>query len=328
MIRARPESDVGGPARSRPPCLEPAWAPASALPRASVTPAFTWGSRPDFLVSLLLSATHMVLLDRIASIMLVAAAATAAHAESAPPSELQNDGWFPGTQLGFATGLKPGDVVASRFRGSGNLIGVQLVFGGATTAQTVTIKVWDDTAAALGPGAELFSGDFQLDGFDGLQYVALPGLAMPFRFRIGVVAHHTGAPSVAFDRDGTIAPDANFVMKQGAWLASAEPGDWIIRAQMLGGVGGGGDAGFPDGGAGGGGNDAGFPDGNAGDTGCCRAGSGVSAGAPLGLGVLGLLVLRRGRRRGEFRARTPCRPRTRPARRSACWWSACWGPRS
>jgi hypothetical protein len=275
----------------------------------------------------------MVSLDRIASIVLVAAAATAAHAESLPPSQLRNDGWFPGGQLGFAPALTSGDVVASRFLGSGNLIGVELVFGGATTVQTVTITVWDDTAAALGPGAQLFSGDFQLTGFDGLQFVALPGLAVPFRFRIGVVAHHTGAPSVAFDRDGTIEPDANFVMKQGAWLTSAEPGDWIIRAQMSAGGGGGGAGGDA-------GGDAGFPEpcfrdqdcppglfcdqvqrtctlecrtddhcngapcnsqGHclSGNAGCCRAGSGVPAGALLGLGVFGLLVLRRGRRRGE-----------------------------
>jgi hypothetical protein len=269
----------------------------------------------------------MISLRRIASCVLVAAAATTAHAESPAPSRLQNDGWLPGAQLGFNPAPVAEDAVASRFLGGGgNLLGVHLVFGGATTAQSVTIKVWEDIAGTVVPGTELFSGDFLLSGSDNLQFVALPGVFTPFQFRIGVVAHHTGAPSIAFDRDGTITPDANFVMKQGVWQTSSEPGDWIIRAELSTGGGGGGDGGLPEACV----RDQDCPTGlfcdptqractfecktdehcngapcsshgqclygNAGDTGCCRTDSGGYAGALLGLAVL-VLVRRRVRPR-------------------------------
>jgi len=172
--------------------------------------------------------------------------------------ELKNDGFVSNGTAGFQAGFVIGEIAASRFvapAAGRQLLKVQLLFGGGSTAtQDVTVKVWDDTAGANAPGAELHSADYQLTGSDSaIQEIVIAGTVnLPAQFRVGIVFQHNGAPSVARDADNTIAADRNYIMASGlGWTRSSTlglTGDWVIRAFITdGGVApdgaGGGDAG-------------------------------------------------------------------------------------
>jgi uncharacterized protein (TIGR03382 family) len=256
-----------------------------------------------------------------------------ALASSAGAEELQNDSFTDNGSVGFQAGFVTGEIAASRFvapQAGLQLLKVHLLFGGATTTKTVTLRVWDDTAGTDVPGAELFSGDFQLMGSNtAMQELdTTPGnVTLTQQFRVGIEFQHDGAPSVARDDDGTIAQDKNFIMASGGlgWKKSSTfglTGDWIIRATIPG-------AGGPDGGATGGScsGNADCPVGNFCDVaahtctfecrtdddcgggscnslgqcvggdggGCCQSGGGASGGA-FALALLVLAVVGRRRR--------------------------------
>jgi len=249
-------------------------------------------------------------------------------------TELQNDGFNSGDQAAFEGGFVSGEIGAARFvapEAGHELLKVHLLFGGGSTATpTVTLHVWDDTAGTDAPGSELFAGDFQLMGSDSaMQELVLPStVTLTQQFRVGIEFHHSGAPSIARDNDGTIAQDKNYMMAQGlGWTKSATlglSGDWIIRAVISGGA-------APDGGGTTGGSCAGNADcpvGNFCDLGahtctfdcrtdddcgggtcnslgqcvggeaggCCESSGGGAASGGLvllGLAVLGLVIRRR-----------------------------------
>ena len=179
---------------------------------------------------------------------------TPAGAESPPTTIVQNDGFFFGDPIGTPLGLAAGDVVAARFTAAGGasaLIEVMVVVGGGTGSEQlpITLKVWDDTAQTDEPGAELFSSQEFLSSTTTptLQFISLAGVGVPSRFRVGIVLGADAPPTVAHDTDGTIAADNNFTFHPATgWRKSQAdgiPGDWIIRANLVGGGGGGGGGG-------------------------------------------------------------------------------------
>jgi MYXO-CTERM domain-containing protein len=166
---------------------------------------------------------------------LVASTATA-HAQL----ELRNDGFVDNASVGFQGGFVAGEIGASRFiapSAGRTLQHVRLLFGGAAGTRTITLHVYDDSAGATAPGAELFSGDYQLTASNSaMQDIDLTGdnIVVTAQFRIGIEFQHAGLPSIARDDDGTIAAALNYIfVDAGIWFRSQPlglTGDWIIRA--------------------------------------------------------------------------------------------------
>jgi hypothetical protein len=153
--------------------------------------------------------------------------------------ELKNDGFVSGGAASFQTGFITGEAGGSRFVASTagrQLKKLQLLFGGAATTQTLTLRVFDDTAGTDTPGAELFMGDFQLTGSDSaIQELDLTSanVVVTAQFRVAIEFQHGGAPSIASDGDGTLTADKNFILTGGSWKKSNAlglAGDWVIRA--------------------------------------------------------------------------------------------------
>ena len=170
---------------------------------------------------------------------------------------LQNDSFVSGGTADFMGGFVAGESGASRFvapDAGRQLLKVQLLYGGGSTAtRTETLKVWDDSAGTVTPGAELLSADFSLMGSDSAMQeldVSAMNVVVPQQFRVGLVFSVGGAPSIAADTDGNTA-SRNFIYAKQldgsfAWIDSrypGVPGDWVIRAIVNGAGGVSGDAG-------------------------------------------------------------------------------------
>jgi MYXO-CTERM domain-containing protein len=159
--------------------------------------------------------------------------------------ELRNDGFDSGESVGFQAGFTANEIGASRFvapEAGRQLLSVQLLFGGAGGSRDVTVKVWDDTAGGTSPGAELDSEDFTLTGSnDTIQEITLANtVIVPAQFRVGIVFHTGGLPSIARDDDGTITATRNYIYAPPSWHQSQEfllTGDWVIRAFVSNGTG-------------------------------------------------------------------------------------------
>lgn len=156
-------------------------------------------------------------------------------------TELKNDSFVKQGPVGFELGFDPTEAAGSRFiapAAGRQLLKVRFMFGGNSTAtQTVTLKVFDDTAGTDNPGSQLFMADYTITGSDSaLQEINLASdnVIVPAQFRVAIVLQHTGAPSLARDDDGTIAADKNYLLStQLGWQKSQVfglTGDWIIRA--------------------------------------------------------------------------------------------------
>jgi len=269
---------------------------------------------------------------RLASTALVLVITSTAAADV----ELQNDGFVSGQQAGFQAGFVAGEAGASRFHApeaARQLLKVHLLYGGATTAEMVTLKVWDDSAGTDTPGTELHSADFQITGSNTAMQeldVTADNVIVTQQFRVGVVFMTAGVPSIARDTDGTISAADNYIMAQGlGWTKSQAlglTGDWIIRAVISGAGGPGGPDAGPGGGACAGNGDCAVGSycdltshsctfdcrsaadcqsgtcnslgmciaNNGGGGGCCRTDRGGEGATVLALGVL--LLIRRRRR--------------------------------
>jgi hypothetical protein len=159
--------------------------------------------------------------------------------------ELKNDSFVTNQTAGFQQGFVKGEIGASRFvapDAGRTLLKVQLLFGGAATKQTVTLRVYDDTQGTDAPGAELFAGDFEMTGANNaMQELLIGNVTVPQQFRIGIQFQHDGLPSIARDTDNTIAADKNYMFAiPGGWIKSSSAllkGDWIIRAFVSDGAG-------------------------------------------------------------------------------------------
>jgi len=164
--------------------------------------------------------------------------------------ELKNDGFVSGGQVAFQGGFVSGESAASRFvapAAGRQITRVQLLYGGGSTAtRTITLKVYDDTGGTNAPGAELYTGDYQLTGSDSaMQEITISDMTVivPAQFRVGIgfadgcvtpPDNKCGSPSVARDNDLTIDQNKNFIFGvPGGWIKSSTAGltgDWVIRA--------------------------------------------------------------------------------------------------
>lgn len=207
--------------------------------------------------------------------------------------ELKNDGFVDGGTVGVQSGFIANEAGAATLvapDAGRQLLHVQLIIA---SSQTVTLKVWDDTAGTVDPGGELMSEDFQVTGSMQALNELTPSTppTVPARFRVGVVFQTNNVPTIARDDDGTVAGDRNFILADGlGWQRSTTlglTGDWIIRAIVSGSppmVDG---AANPDAGTGGGGMMMGG--------GCCQTGQ--RGEASVVLAVITTIAIRRRRRR-------------------------------
>jgi len=167
--------------------------------------------------------------------------ALAAHAASAV--ELANDGYVENGSAAFQAGFVGGEIGAVRLvpdQGPVTVERVRLLFGGDAVSRDVVLHIWDDSAEALEPGAELYSGIHSVTGFDtALQEINLSGesIVVTGPFRVGIEFVAAGLPSIARDDDGTIDASRNFVFVSGPGWTGAQSaglvGDWVIRAVVV-----------------------------------------------------------------------------------------------
>jgi hypothetical protein len=160
--------------------------------------------------------------------------------ESESGELLINDGWVNGQPAGFQAGFVVGETAAVRFVPTGpcpcQLDQIRLLFGGATSTETVTLRVWDDSALTDAPGAELYSDSIELTGSEDFMQeldLTVEGITVNGPFRVGFEFSHSGTPSVARDDDG-IRAGRNFISASGiGWVESSMlgvTGDWIVRS--------------------------------------------------------------------------------------------------
>lgn len=178
-----------------------------------------------------------------AALAVLVASPQAARAESPPSAVIRNDN-HNGGPAAFPTGFGPGDIIAARLDTGtdfAQLEDIQVLFGGPGTfgIHPVTIKIWEDFAETVEPGAEIFSLDTSLLAADALQVISVfTGMSLPSKFRVGIVLAESAPPMIGHDLDSTLASDENFVMRAGAgggWQRSQQAGatgDWIIQARI------------------------------------------------------------------------------------------------
>ena len=185
--------------------------------------------------------THVTSRPRLlacgAALLLLAAAGPVAA-----QTELANDGFTDGGEVGFQMGFVAGEIAAARFVPTGpcQVTKVRLLFGGSTSTETVIVHVWDDSSETLAPGAELMEPtEVELTGSNSAwQEIDLTALEIPVvasgPFRVGIEFQHSGVPSAARDADGLDFPNRNFIREATiGWQQSqlfGVPGDWVIRA--------------------------------------------------------------------------------------------------
>jgi cysteine-rich repeat protein len=171
---------------------------------------------------------------------LVESGFTCAGQPSACVLSVQQIDTFAGAGAVFQAGFVVGEAAAVKLGPlprAVSLTAVQLLFGGAATTQTVTLRIYQDVGLAA-PGAVLFEGDYQVTGADTAMQVAdlSPPVAVPAgdAFRLSVFWQHAGLPGIARD-DGTTAADANWVFISGGlgwtpWSTVGGSGNFILRA--------------------------------------------------------------------------------------------------
>ncbi len=177
--------------------------------------------------------THIHVLNIAAFLLLFAFSGASAEI-------LRNDGWEDGQNAGFQGGFVAGEIGAVRLVPTEAcpcaLNTVDLLFGGGAGQQTVTLRIWDDSALTNDPGPEIFSGDYILTGADdAINVIDLSpeNIVINGPIRVGIQFQHSGFPSIARDDDGTIDVTRNFIFTAGTWFRSnlfGLTGDWIIRA--------------------------------------------------------------------------------------------------
>ena len=154
---------------------------------------------------------------------------------------LQVDGYMTGQTAGFQSGFVVGEIGAVRLTPPGpfpmQLKQVLFLFGGASTEHDVILRIYDDSAGTLIPGAELFSNTYVVTGSDNtFQSIDLIGdsVSITGPIRVGIEMTHAGLPSIARDNDGNINSSLNFLLVDtGVWFESQSlglTGDWVIRA--------------------------------------------------------------------------------------------------
>lgn len=171
--------------------------------------------------------------------------------------EMKNDSFNDGDMAAFQGGFVSGEEFASTFVPSGavQVTKVRLLFGGATSNEDVTLRIYDDRDGTAAPGAPLYMGDYTLTGsnqaFSEID-ISAQSVVVPGAFRVSFELFHDGFPGPARDADGPSQAGRNWINAMpGGWIDPAlagVDGDWVLRAFVTD-SGGGGD---PDAGVGGG----------------------------------------------------------------------------
>jgi hypothetical protein len=145
---------------------------------------------------------------------------------------LKNDEFVDGGTVAFSAGFVAGEEGAATLGPVADTFtvkGVTLMFGGAPTNQTVTLKVYKD-AGTPDPGAVLFQGDFMLTGTDSTlsridltsESVVVPGGGS---IRVSLLFHDDSPP--------TIGRDVTAPMGQRNWVKETTRG-WTDYANLSG----------------------------------------------------------------------------------------------
>jgi hypothetical protein len=161
--------------------------------------------------------------------------------DSLPGSLLSVDSFASAAPAQVEPALLAGDTAAVRLMPIGPcpcpVEDVWVLFGGGSSSQVVTLRIWDDSALINSPGVELYSRDISLTPDDHvLQEIDLfgEGVVVNGPFRVGIELRNNGPPSVAVDDDG-ITPGRSFIEAGSGWTeagVAGVTGDWIIRATV------------------------------------------------------------------------------------------------
>ena len=155
--------------------------------------------------------------------------------------ELKNDSWPPSLVAHFQEGFVAGESAAVRMTPVGpcpcSIDGVSVLIGGAPGFADIGLRIWDDNALSVDPGALLYTHDFLgLPAANAtLNIISLSQelISVSGPFRVGFEMLNGGLPSVARDDDG-ITAGVNFIDEDTlGWVESSTlglTGDWITRA--------------------------------------------------------------------------------------------------
>lgn len=168
----------------------------------------------------------------------------AAGARPAAPNNvtLRNDGWVVEGGKTFQGIFIAEEMAAVRLvptnTDPAQVLAVHFLLGGAASAVTITVHIWDDTSGTTAPGAGLYSADFQVTADDEVLHtidLSAEDITISGAFRVGIEFHGAGLPATATDTDGLTA-DRNFVYSDGWFTSASVPlgGDWIIQASISG----------------------------------------------------------------------------------------------
>ena len=154
-------------------------------------------------------------------------------------STLQNDNFTPGGSVAFSSGFAAGEAAAVRLGpqpAAFTIRTVRFLFGGATTAHTVTLTIYQDPGTD-NPGAPIHTSDHAVTGSDAaFQEIDLTAqnvaVAANTTIRVALFVPHTGVPGIGYDGARTAARNLLYVIP-GGWVTSESlmiGGDFVIRA--------------------------------------------------------------------------------------------------
>ena len=177
----------------------------------------------------------------ITALALVAITASVASAQI----ELKNDDFQSNDAVTFHGGFGTGEIGAVRLIPVGvppfYVVKVRFLFGPTAVTRTITLRIYDDSAGNTVPGAQVFTGEYDVTGSDMAFHeidLTLDNVIVTGPFRVGIEVQHDGAPSVANDTGGLNFANRNFLYwaALSTWYLSGDlgvAGDWVIRADIL-----------------------------------------------------------------------------------------------
>jgi len=171
---------------------------------------------------------------------LFVAAAACGSSTGPTTSILKNDGYASGApsfQNGFLTGDAAAVVLGPQSSGF-TVKRVLFLFGGADTAETVTLTIYAD-AGTDNPGAVLSSHDYVVTPSNAaLREIDVTAqnvvVDAGHSIRVALFFHHDALPCIAKDGDG-ITASRNYIYSAG-WLkaeSAGVTGDFVIRAEVV-----------------------------------------------------------------------------------------------
>lgn len=158
---------------------------------------------------------------------------------------LKLDGFETGEPVGFQAGFIAGEtaeVTLGPVNNTFQITHVQFLFGGSGSnpvTRDIVLRINKDIGVGT-PGAFIFSKTYSIAASDNLlQQIDLSDENIIVNgggsIRIAIEMTAGGLPSVAVDKDGTIASASNWIKTASTWFSSSSlglTGDFIIRAKV------------------------------------------------------------------------------------------------